>query len=494
MRALFSDDFHVNRRNFGPIFAHCERSRTEINVLVEGRELWNRYGDYRKNKRVQAKRADLLKLGREALYSLSVDCCRMKIPVRELVVSEVLSYIIPKRGSGGQVAIESDNDKVFLDLYDSHQSELIDSVAAAQVWAEIYSREIARDYDFAVVFSGGQIYQKLMIEVMKRTKARTFLIETFQTGTDFYFEERYSAIPNGCDIRHDNVYRAINFPSERSARDEEVKQALNKLLNAKNKNVTQPEGSYTLPFPASNRTILLCCQVLNDFSIIETAMKNRSSIDVYKKIIDAVLLRTDLNLMIKPHPYEERKIGVNAPMTAQALQGHIETAHADHAHRVALATNVNMGSLLKQVDGFITLNSQASFEACLFGGLRPITLGKPFYGRRGFTTDYDDVEAMVRDLNGGTVELKLDLEAYDRFLEFCAKLLGRQLVSDDVHGEAAIKARIMDGLDEIGMDDSGPFGIWTRRMSNLRSDPHRTFGKARLKMADIARRRLKGLW
>lgn len=444
-RALICDSFHIHAKNYGSLFEYMKKNAVNVTRLTKGEHLWNRYAVYHDVKRV-ARMAKLLDTrDQDELLSMTVQCCGTKINLFDVSIAEILTLVLAQNPSWYDQCVPNDPEWLMRKLYTENKNILVHNLAAAVVWCEIYDEELidANKYEFAVVFSGSQIYQKIFTRIMAAKTPRLFILESFTTGSDFYWEERYTPIANQCSIQHDNVYKKYEMPNDFAARQVETTKAINKFLEGRNKNVLQPEkGGGVADWGAGEETVLIAAQVQNDFSVIESGCANLNLLQAYKELIDLLVEQTSCNVVVKCHPFERRKINLNRPFIKEELDRHLESLSAEQRSRIHVIEDFNIAHLLKSVDYFVTFNSQSSFEACLYGGLKPIVMGKPFYRGRGFTSEYEDIRALVDDIAQGAVRSRLTIEEYEFFLCFITKLLQFHLCSHFPSGTKKIAAEL----------------------------------------------------
>lgn len=446
LRVLFSDDFHLNRRNFSSLYKYLERRGAQLEFLNTEGEMWNRYGDYSGVKPVTAyqQEAEYI-IGKGPAYLVRHErlVCGASVPFFPLVVPEILSFANVNIEEVWRYPLPEDRLNLAEILFAVAPECVRDNVAAALFWADRYTHRFKHfNFDMAVVFSGSQIYQRLLIEILKTKKPRVFVTESFQTGSEFYWEERYSPISNNCEIRYRNVYNRITLPEDYLLRQNEIIKALNKIRNAKNKNVTQPGECLNLSFGEKKKTLLLSCQVQNDFSIIDSPNRFKNPYAFYEALIRTILLSSDYCVVVKTHPFESNKISIRRPFIYNALSEYIAGLTKNLRSRVTLVESVNLHQLVREVDGFITLNSQSAFEACFYGGLKPVVFGRPFYGGYGFTNDYEQLTDFRDDLEKDRIAWTLDCREFNSFVEFVTKLLQYQLASVHDSGISVIATRV----------------------------------------------------
>jgi hypothetical protein len=459
-KILLSDDVHLHKKNFTSLFEVLDTTTNiAYEVLQDGRSLWNRYGDYAGIREIEAIAETLTPLTAAQLMSLSCRIGSNSVNVFKIARAEILSYVMALDKGWYANPVPNDNEAVFAKLFSANNTLLRLNMAAVLHWCSIYSKELfdKGTTKVIIVFSGSQIYQRLLLEYSVSVWARAIVVESFQTGNDFYFEERYTPITEGSDIRYPTIFRSLKLPNDSVAVQNERNKALNKIINGRNKNVTQPqEGDIPRFANAEKPCILLSAQVQNDFSVLESRLEDINALSNYKALINEILETTDFNIAVKTHPWERHKTHLKRPFIFEELSSFLTDKPSDAQKRVYLCENANIKRLLNASDAFVTLTSQSILEACLYGGLRPFTLGLPFYSGHGFTNDFQSVTALVAELSNTKTSWKLTLSQYDEFVDFVTRLLQLHLPSIHKSGLPIIRERIFGRqLVEVGEARTG---------------------------------------
>ncbi|WP_161784737.1 hypothetical protein [Rhizobium sp. YS-1r] len=443
---LLSDDVHLHPRNFASLFDLLNTTATiKYSTLQQGRTLWNRYGEYVGVPEIEDIAEHLRSLDESRLRELTCKIGSGSTNAFEIARAEILSFVTTRDKGWYRNPIPNNDDIIFSKLYSQNNSLLRLNLAAVLHWCSIYATEIRR-YPRAkvcVVFSGSQIYQRLLLEHCKSSNSRAIVVESFQTGDDFYFEERYTPISAGSDIRYSTVFNSLALPADPLERQNERNIALNKLLNGQNKNVTQPDEAVLPDFKGSAPCILVSAQVQNDFSILESKLEDVNAIANYKRIVEGIISTTDFNVIIKTHPWERRKTHLGRPFTYEELTTYFNDLQPEERSRIHICENENLRKLLNRCDAFVTLTSQSAIEACLYGGLRPFTAGHPFYSAKGFSNDYQNVGDLIAALRDDRSKWCLELSEYESFVDFVTRLLQVQLASIHRSGVRLIRDRII---------------------------------------------------
>lgn len=432
-RCFVPDKLHINERNFSSFFKVIREHKIELIFHDKRSDLIANYGKYL-HVRPISQLAELLQgKSEEELLSMTVngvnlfDCCR----------AELLSYLMTMP-DWYNVAMPETRDLLFKKAFELNQADLLHNIAAAMDWVGHWTDAIESypEFDYCCVFSGSLIYQRTLIEILKTTKTRVFVMETSFTGNDYYCEERYSPIANHSDIRFESVYKAHDLPEDPTLYERERNKALNKYQLSKNKNVQQPDEGEPLNLAASRKTVVILGQVLNDFSLIETRI---SSVHFYKNLIDE-LAKKDLNIIFKAHPWEEKKSNVIHPLTYNVLKSFIESMEPEQRDKIHLVDHYPITELFSVADCVIGINSQSLLESCFFG-FKPVQFGSAFFGGKGFTNDMsvDRLPAMAEGLADGTLQTKLSMAGLRSFERFITRFFQKHLVSIHHSGHSRLR-------------------------------------------------------
>lgn len=460
-KILFSDDVHINTRNFKSLHEYIASQKMRIVFCEAGRNLWNRYGHYEDVEEIRDIVVRLRHMEREKLREMTGDCCGTRVNLFKVCQAEILSRVLAEDERWFGQNIPRDEAYIFDKLFEQNHDVLTENMAAALRWCDLYSEFIdPKGYVFSVIFSGSQIYQKILMQILKLTRTRAFVVEAFQTGTEYYFEEKYSPIANNSDSRWPTVLNAARLPDDFSELHREYLKAMNKILMANNKNVVQPQEPLPediLTFLHSKQTVMLACQVQNDFSLIENrSLSEANPLKIYEQLLRLLLERTSLNILVKTHPWERKKTNLRSSFTYEHLSTFIASLDRKAQSRIRLVEDININAALQQAHAFITLNSQSALEACFHGGMKPFTLGQPFYGGYGFTNDFSDDEALVEALASGSHAPVLDLESYEDFRNWYTRMLQRHLVCVHSSGVPNLRAKLSEP-NVITLADNRPY-------------------------------------
>ena len=454
LHVLLSDDVHLHAKNFASLFEFLNgTAAVSYSLLHQGRSLWNRYGEYAGVAEVEDIAERLRPLDEGRLRGVAGGIGSASVNAFEIARAEILSFVTCREKDWYSTSIPNDDDFIFSKLYSQNNHLLRLNLAAVLRWCDIYRNEIRHHPPpkTCIIFSGSQIYQRLLLEYCKSSSARAIVVESFQTGSEFYCEERYTPIARGSDIRYSTVFNSLALPTDAPSAQNERNRALNKLLNGQNKNVTQPDDAVLPEFNSCAPCVLICAQVQNDFSILESNLEDLNALSNYRRLIDEFISKTKFNVIIKAHPWERRKTHLGRPFIYEELTSFVGKKSLKERCRIHVCEDENLKSLIDKCDAFVTLTSQSAIEACLYGGLRPFTLGLPFYSAKGFTNDFRNVEHLVASLREDGAKWRLTLPEYEMFVDFIARLLQVQLASVQSPGTCVIRDRIIgQKLVEVG--------------------------------------------
>lgn len=453
---LFPDNLHFHERNFRSLVEYVAREKIRCHFVDERRDWLSLFGDYDSKRPLLGSYSALLaRLDPDDLFHFE----HRHVPVFDCLRAEILAYALPRLGWYLD-SVPADDRSIFERLRQGAPELLRLNYAATINWLDFWADQLARlpKFSHCCVFSGSPIYTRTLLALLKTTQTSAIVLESAFTGNEYYFEERYSPIANATDIRHPSVFDAIPVPADPNEWDRDRLKAINKLLGMRNKNVAQPARRMeTLPFSRKAPVLTVLGQVLNDFSIIERRHGDLSSVHFYRTLIKEVLANSGYNIVFKAHPWERQKVHVRAPLTLQAIEGFVASLPDARQRRVLVTENFNLQNLLEQSDQVLVLNSQSALEAA-FHGLKPAQFGRAFYAQRGFTSDFDGIEAIpafVGALAKDRVRGRLSLDEYDQFETFLVKFLLHHLVCVHPSGIPVLEKRLSPP-PTIALHHAGP--------------------------------------
>ena len=421
-KILLIDDLHINRKNFSELYQYAAKHRIPLSVMKPPRDLLFVSGTWKNRAELLEPHVKILRnLPEEKLLDYHWD----GIPLYDIYIHELFSYLLAKPEWHDEALRKGNRAAVFHLVTERNREDLLYNVSAAIWWLEWWKERMTfiLEHSHAVIFSGSHIYQRAFIKSVEQKHVRTVLGETFFTGTNFYFEERLSPLPN-------SSFLGVRFAKvDQRFEPGDVELSLQQVAQQQNLNVQQPASTDERLFAPGTKTIALIGQVSNDYSIICSKNKHLSTIGFYKELLGAILMQTDYRVIVKTHPWEHKKTNLRRPLTLELLTDFLESFEdGKHADRVKIVDSHNLYDIFQESEIVATLCSQAALEAA-YHGFKTAVFGSPFYGGLGFTTDYEDIEPFIRDLKADPpLAGLLTLEEYDRYQQFIAYCIMHGLV------------------------------------------------------------------
>lgn len=438
-RFFIADPQHINTKNFQSLYEYFEELKSPPILNKDRAEWMTAAGNYQPFKHLLRKEYDLLKdLSDLELFEFNV----LDINIFQSARAEILGHLITHPMIVALPLPKSLMD-VFMVLVRVNKETLLWNMAAAIQWINFWAPCIKKyNPRFVMVFSGSLIYARTLLELLKNRPPRCFVLESSFTGTDNYIEEKYEPIANNSNLRLAAYYRNLGNNESAEERDRSRNKAINKIITARNKNVTQPAANNAPLFTNNRSALLICGQVINDFSLIESNGTGINSLAFYKTLIQTLLDKTDLNIVFKAHPWERKKTNVHKAFTLEALALHfsVTETHLNPDGRLILLEDYNLKSIFKQVNYVAGINSQSLLEAA-FEGFQPIQFGNAFFAEKGFTSDYhiNAINTFIEDLNANCVPGKLGFIEYKSFETFITKAFQFSLVSAFPSGKSLLR-------------------------------------------------------
>ena len=437
---FIADPVHINRKNFGSLYEFFEETKANT-IFNEERQNWiSLFGDYSAHREhLSQELTHLQSLTKDELFDLSL----LEINIFKVARAEILSLLITKSTFINK-PLPSTRRELFSYIFDTEKETLLLNMSAAIQWINHWAPTIKKhNPKFVLVFSGSLIYARTLLELLKNSTPRAFVLESFFTGSDNYIEEKYEPIANNSNLKFKAYYRSLGSNDSPTERDRNRNKAINKILTGTNKNVVQPIESAETLFRNRHKTVLITGQVLNDFSLLEHKDLGLNSLHFYKELISKILSETELNVIFKAHPWERKKKNITTSLTFTELSSYFETNEKgyNNSERLLIVEDHNIKSIFKQTEYVLGLNSQALLEAA-FEGFQPIQFANAFYGNLGFTSDYshENIDMFVNDLKAEKVPSRLGLPQYRSYEEFITKALQFSLVSAFPSGKIMLKA------------------------------------------------------
>ncbi|MBV7413346.1 hypothetical protein [Aeromonas sp. sif2433] len=436
---LFPDSVHFHERNFKSLFDLIARHAIP-HTFIKDRNSWvAAYGDYKNLKDDlivyynKLKVLDTNELSEFTVKGINLfDVCR----------NEALTFFLPKQSFREKISGVPNNKDLISTMYLVNKEVLLLNLSAAWSWLDYWGEKLSqfKNHTYACIFSGAQIYNAALLEILKTHPTTPLVMEHFFTGNEYYIEEKYEAIPNNTNLKHANVYKTVDVEELDFELNRTKIKSINKVILSKNKNVTQPTGDFIIE-NNGKKVISIIGQVVNDFSIICTAKKYLSSIDFYIELIEQLLTDENNFVVFKAHPWERQKNNVKSAMTLDCIADYVSKLDGDKSARVFLTEDFNLSDLIKQSDHIVTLCSQSAIEAA-FLGVKPIQLGQAFYGKKGFTYDFDTIDEFISELNSQNLSKTLSLDEYKSLELFLIKFLEKSLVSVHKSGILSLEKKL----------------------------------------------------
>jgi Capsule polysaccharide biosynthesis protein len=420
---MLADALHINERNFKSLLTYCSSRNVDI-VCAKHKFLpIDAFGDYtRLADELAAWRRPLETLDTQAI--LDFEC--MGVNVFDTCRAELMSLLCT-RPEWYSVPYPQARDELFIRIFESDRSTLLDNMAATCAWLEYWSEQLRTTPRLAYVgiFSGSLLYARSLTQLMRFHSARCFLVESFFTGLHYYMEERYSPLANRSSVALKTVFKSLKRPIDRTAIDNRRDAVLQTMGRMKNKNVQQPQATGDRLFNNGKSTVLILGQVLNDFSLLEARGFGINSLEIYRKTIQLILDGTEHNVIFKAHPWERKKTNIRRALTAEEL----EISFGGNP-RVKIVESHALEDLFRESDVTFCVCSQGGIEAAL-AGFKPIQVGCAFWGGHGFShdlgpTDQSELLSVLLD----PAQWHLTLDAYDALMDWLVAVIEGWLVEE----------------------------------------------------------------
>ncbi|MGL4562151.1 MAG: hypothetical protein ACRCV0_07710 [Brevinema sp.] len=429
MRVLFSDNLHLNNKNFASLLSYLNQVGAVITHPNFNNDSICRFGDYSQWKEIVSMSNDMLHLSADDLMNVTFK----GINLFDVSYAELMSKCSTKEHWINSSSYGLTKKELIEKLLVNDKDDLLLNIAAAKHWVNYWFSELAsKTFDFIFIFSGSLIYASSLVEIMKGFQGRVFIFESFFTGRHYYCEEKYSHLPNNTDAKFKSQLYSRTAPGALIDQTR-LERGIKESLNTKNKNVSQPTPVRKKLFNNKKKSILIGGQVLNDFSLLKTGSTGIHSISTYKNLIEQLLDKTDLNVIFKAHPWENKKSNLLTSKTKDFIHSHFS-----NSPRVLIVEDYSIFDLFSEVDYVVVINSQLGIEAAL-QGFKPIQIGNAFYGNYGFTHDINNVDSIVKQINNGLNGL-LSIDEYILLREYLMHMLVDYLVPEDtIAGIAKLK-------------------------------------------------------
>ena len=493
LKIFMPDTVHFHERNFKSLFDFIERHKVNVTKNTEVNSWAGLYGDY-------SSKLDEIQPYLKKLKNLSLDELFLfryaSQTIWKVARAELLSYFLPKVEFN--VYIKHRDDKAHLDLMlNLDRTVVLHCYAASMYFMDYWKAKLASIpvQKYALIFSGSQIYNKSLLEVLKHSQTTPIVMEHFFTGNEYYFEDRYTPIANASDLKY-LVHNKVKEDAENDYDRRRLK-AINKILLSNNRNVKKTGEFLHLDFP-EGKTVALIGQVVNDYSVIETATGYLNSVEFYKEFI-VKAINSGLNVVFKTHPWERHKNNVRTSFTKDMIEFWVnEELTENQKSKLVITETADIDSIFKQVDFVAGLCSQGLLES-VFDGFKPLQFGNAFYGGRGFTSDYLNVDDFLSDIENGMVSGFLSLNEYREYENFLVSAFERELVSVHKSGilvlESKLKeyplipllekksvplvSRLHNQVDLLPVEKIEEVSVTLRKLRKLKNDPKSFFKDSR---------------
>lgn len=485
LKFFIPDTVHFHERNFRSLFEFIERHKVNVTKNTEVNSWAGLYGDY-------SSKVEDIKPYLKKLKSLSSDELFIyrysNQTIWKVARAELLSYFLPKVEFNLYVKYRDDRSHLDL-MLKLDRSVVLNCYAASMYFMDYWKAKLSSIpvQKYALIFSGSQIYNKSLLEVLKHSQTTPIVMEHFFTGNEYYFEDRYTPIANASDLKY-LVHHKVKEEDENDYDRRRLK-AINKILLSNNRNVKKTGEFLHLDFP-EGKTVALIGQVVNDYSVIETATEYLNSVEFYKEFI-VKAIDSGLNVVFKAHPWERHKNNVRTSFTKDMIEFWVgEELTEDQKSKLVITETADIDSIFKQVDFVAGLCSQGLLES-VFDGFKPLQFGNAFYGGRGFTSDYLKVDDFLSDVENEMVSGFLSLDEYREYENFLVSAFERELVSVHKSGilvlESKLKeyplipllekksvplvSRLHNQVDFLPVEKAEEVSVTLRKLRKLKNDP-----------------------
>jgi hypothetical protein len=411
---LFADSRNFHARNFPTLFRMVKAGLLETTTHQDDSdELKLAFGDYAK---LQTRLAAHLTQARRIPVHRMREHRHRGVPVFPVFKYELLRRlsVLPAWFS---TSTENSDEVILEKAQETAGTTLYDNLAATLFWIDRWSdalKAMPKTPEAVATFGNSLIYTRALSGMYPSSGVLPISFEHFFTGVDHYME------PWGGPIQGFSPLR-IGAPEGLAADPTLVAQRLRLM---KNKNVRQPAFQRRAVPARTAKRVLLLAQVVNDFAALSPTNPTLGTIAAYKAAIDATLAETDLDIVIKPHPYEARATGALGAITQHELSAWLARKPEASRRRVTFAQRESLQVLCHETDAVLTLHSQGALEA-FAAGLRVVTFGDAFYSRQGFTHDCTSAAELPQRLLRAVSSPPDDeqVHQYMRFMTFCFQRL-----------------------------------------------------------------------
>lgn len=377
---LFSDNFNFATKNFHALYSFLSKYNIKFEYDKD-------YESLKKNSR------EIVKIDSDSYFSrdLSKNEHYKGFLLFDIYELELLQKSMSVNKWVEEMPSNPSEEEIWIFFTEFFREELEIAIQCSKFWIDYWLIKLnSNNIQAGLFFSGGQIYNRAFCEVMKKNNIPAIAMEHYFTGNDFYFEPKYEALPNNSTVKNSRFFRKLTTITQ----DINDLDSEKKLRNAKNKNVKQPSYSSI----DISDYVLILMQVRNDYAIASKENKYKNSVKFVCELTASLLEKTDKRVVIKSHPYENSKLDNEQKSSLEFINDFIHGLTEEDKERVDVYSDYSLDSLIDSSTHVITLNSQTGIEAS--SRCKPVVcFGSPFYGGKGFTYDYKDIDTYIRDIN-----------------------------------------------------------------------------------------------
>ena len=427
-KILLCDNYHINKKNFNSLFVALKGDSFSFRVALDSgskdEALALDPSLFEKNQLHQKYISHVKGLTKQQLLMLS----HRNVNVFDIARDEALSRVLATDHWHAE-EIPKDRADVFHHFWKVDRQVLHLYCALSMYWLDFWADFPGiLTYKHCFVFSGSSIYSKSLLNYLKYSGVKCYVLESFMTGEDYFLEERHSPISNASQIQFTTVYSATKRKPEDYFSDANLRDQIrvfNKLNDMRNKNVKQPAVQAIPAHLKDKKITLILTQVVNDYSIISGDGIILQTVYLYKMLIEKILKDTDSHIIVKCHPWEKKKLA-GGGFTALALSKWAESLSKDKRSRITIFDEFNIRQLIEISKHVVTICSQSAIEAALLGK-KPITIGGAFYDVGGITNKCLDVNEAVHQLR--CHDGLLNISEFEEFRLFLVTLIQLHLLN-----------------------------------------------------------------
>ncbi len=429
---LVADDAQLGCRSFPPL--HALAAKGAVRLHTEPRWSWRKYG-----RDQHALRNALDPYLRPLTTMRPAELAHYRhrdVEVFACARSELLQRLLLRWTD--PVGPNSDReifDRAFAAPQD--REDLLLCMAAACDRLDFWHRTLDRDGSFshAVVHRGSKIAARALQEAGRSRGLRLFAVERCSIGSGFLFEERATPLSNHSLLSNPDWYSSLRLPKQGPRYENFRAEAHQRFLLRRDSN--QARRSQTLSPPPFARpgpeVVAVLGQAADDFALIETPLPELSAVAVYRRLIGGILEHTDRRIVFTVEARAMPRGDGGAAATMQHLRAWRKALPAAYQARLRLIEEVPIEELLRYADWAVSLSSPEMLLACA-AGLKPVQIGRAFFGGKGFTHDFSGEDGFLSALCDGRIEPQLSLDEYRRFEDFLIRALVLHLVPDRSRG------------------------------------------------------------